>query len=318
MTSKLLWGLLSMVLVIISGVVTSCAGLSPSSSPASSPLSPPPSSYPVDIIGRVTIANSITGDTKGKTEPTTYVKEFWIVQTSIRNKAYKFPVKSTDIWIVGAESNPNSFVGQLIPTSLLSNLIQSPVTILKGQSGEMMLCFGVSTRGLNPSDYQIGLKGSWMKGQDSYGKLVNSNVIAEVYDWDSQKVVQAGKRMLPATEPTEETFTIQGYVSQPFGQGKNITLKLIKSETGDRTKVIDFKTDKSPALVVYGYTPTSQISSNIMLWYQVGDTYGSDVWTTPFIPPWRSQVFPIEGYGKIKLKVESSGCNWWVKIGVEQ
>ena len=320
MTGKLLWGLLSMALVIIGGVVTGCAELSPSASPTSLPLSPPSSSYPVDIIGRVTIANSVITDIKGKIEPTTHVKEFWIVQTSIRNKAFKFPVTSTDHWLIMANpdcnlSEPNCLVGQSI-----GNVFQSPVTIQDGQSSEMMIGFGVFTRGLNPSDYQICLKGhaGLPRIADSYGKLVNSNIIAEVYDWDSQKVVQVGKRMSPTTEPTEETFTIQGYVSQPFGQSKDITLKLIKSETGDRTKVIDFKTDKSPVLVVYDYTPTSQISSNIMLWYQVGDAYGSDVWTTPFIPPWRSNVFPIEGYGKIKLKVESSRCNWWVKIGVEQ
>jgi hypothetical protein len=178
-----------LLFVLISGLNTGCEGLS---------LAPtlPDSEYPVDIIGRVTIVKTVIA---GMAEHTIRGKEFWIVETSIRNKDYQTSVNATSLWAIGLKSKP-SIIGYIE-----EEFTPSSVRIPQGQSGKMILCFGVKA-GLNPSDYQICLFGyaSYATQQrvsipSSYGNLVNTNTIAEIYDWDSQKVVQEVKQASPAT-----------------------------------------------------------------------------------------------------------------------
>jgi hypothetical protein len=223
----------ALLLVMISGLTVGCAGLSSATNSPTSALTPPSSQYPVDIIGRVTIANNVIA---GKNE---YKGEFWLVQTSIRNKAYQTPVTSTADWIIGIESKPDSMVG-----SSIGNFTQSPVIIPQGQSGEMILCFGVVS-GLNPSDYQICLQGYTAKeGQipDSYGKLVNTGTVAEIYDWDSQRVIQAGKRVLPATNIAtlgERGIFVMIAPAEGWGYAIYVDLKPTQSAIAGKVYVVD-------------------------------------------------------------------------------
>lgn len=100
--------------------------------------------------------------------------------------------------------------------------------------------------------------------------------------------------------------------------GKPIQLKLIKSFNGDNTKIVDFTVDKSPVTVIWGTTPTSQIQSNFDLSWQseADNNYGSEWWT--FQASFYNNCQILEGIGKYKLRIQSSGCSWWVKVGVEK
>lgn len=163
---------IALLLVIVVSAI-GCTGLS-------STTNPPSSSYPADIIGRVTIpkyviagnAPWVAGNAPGDNA------EFWVVQVSVKNKAYQNPITSESaMWAVTTIPQYNP-----LGASFASPL----VTIPKGQSGEMMFCFEVFG-GLNPNDYQIRYMG---QSPDSYGKLINTGVVVDMYDWDSKKVLQ--------------------------------------------------------------------------------------------------------------------------------
>jgi hypothetical protein len=139
-----------------------------SSSNNTSTLTPPSSSYPADIIGSVTISKSVIGQNMPQTLKG---EEFWIVQTAIRNKTYQNPIDDRPVWY---------FRG--ITSSLVNS---SHVIIPQGQTSEMILCFMVDA-GLNPNNYQICYGGQIPV---SYGNLVNTGTVAEVYDWDLKKVI---------------------------------------------------------------------------------------------------------------------------------
>jgi hypothetical protein len=210
-------------LVLISGLITGCEVLS------SAPKLPD-SEYPVDIIGRVTIAKTVIA---GKTEHTRSGNDFWIVETSIRNKAYQTPVTATSQWAIGLESKP-SIIGYIDEV-----FTPSSVTIPQGQSGKMILCFGLKA-GLNSSDYQICLFGYASYATQkrvliptSYGNLINTNTIAKIYDWDSQNVAQPGKQTSPVTNiASVEGMSVQ-LVAVPWAKvGLCVQLKPINAKVG--------------------------------------------------------------------------------------
>ncbi len=146
----------------------------------------PSSSYPVDIIGQVIIAQSVIADGK---EHKMNGEEYWIIQTSIRNKSYQTTINSHVLWNIGKKSNPNYHAGGLI--------MNTGQQIEQGKSGTVTLCFMVSAVGLNPNDHQLCLFG-WAKNvnnkivqiPDSYGPLIDTKAIAETYDWNSQKIIK--------------------------------------------------------------------------------------------------------------------------------
>ena len=73
-----------------------------------------------------------------------------------------------------------------------------------------------------------------------------------------------------------------------------------------------------------GRDGNSQIQSSLVVWEQgpgAGVKVGSDAWHSNIhvIQPNSSPVLYdiLEGTGTYRLKIESSGCNWWVKVGIE-
>ena len=171
----------ALLLVVISGLITGCAGLS-------SVPTPPDSPYPADIIGRVTIAKKIVADGREHV-PLRNDCAYWIVEVSVKNKEYQNPVTfvwnqymslpqgvgSTTIWSI-------IYNDKLLSGTAFKSL---PVTVPKGQSGNIILSFEVID--INPSDAQICYKG---QEPFSYGTLITGDTVA-VYDWDLKKVTQA-------------------------------------------------------------------------------------------------------------------------------
>ncbi len=106
--------------------------------------------------------------------------------------------------------------------------------------------------------------------------------------------------------------------------GKIIPLEVIQSFTGNNTKIVDFKVDKSPIVVTWEKTVTSNIQSSFDIYWQseVDKGYGTDYWTSQlnmgFSFTGDTPHLTLEGTGKYRLKIESSGCTWKVTVGVEQ
>jgi hypothetical protein len=107
-------------------------------------------------------------------------------------------------------------------------------------------------------------------------------------------------------------------------------LKVIQSWTGNEAKTVNFKTDKSPVIVVYGGTKTSQFGSTLYVYVQGGSSgYYPDIGTTGWIDVNKlgmgdtgfvgsTQSGVLQGSGKFRLWINSTGCNWWVKVAIEQ
>jgi hypothetical protein len=270
---------IALLLVSIGELAIGCAGLS-----STSPLS---SLYPADIIGRVTIPKYILIDNMQL--PPGDNAEWWIVKVSIKNKGYQNPITSEG-WKISTSPAGGDY------SPLGGAYTPPPVTISKGQSGEIIFCFKI-VAGLNPTNYQISYLG---QQPYSYGLLVNVDIGTVAYDWYFKKIVNT---------TVVDTFLVTV-------NGKVVQLKVIKSFTGDNTKIVDFTTDKSPVVVAWWTTPISQIQSSFTLWWQSGSDVGSDLWTTKPIPPWSNTII-LEGTGRYRLKIESSGYSWRVKVGVE-
>jgi hypothetical protein len=184
-------------IILILTIVTGCSAFS-TTNPTYTPLVPNSSSYPVEITGRVTVANTIVVNQKQTKPPQ---GEYWIVQASITNKEYQLPIKTDNMWTI--EYLESGHFGQ-IGSSLSSRSFPSDITIPQGKSGQIILCFMITPLGINPNDCRICLAGYASKNgqiRDSYGKLKNKGIVAEIYDWDSQKILQVGKVVTPFTVP---------------------------------------------------------------------------------------------------------------------
>ena len=92
---------------------------------------------------------------------------------------------------------------------------------------------------------------------------------------------------------------------------KLVTLKTVASWSGDESKKIKFKASKSPWVINSGARVTSNLGSKfeVRVLKEINsvigiyeNSYGNTL---------------IEETGEFVIEVESSGCEWWVKIGIE-
>jgi hypothetical protein len=103
-----------------------------------------------------------------------------------------------------------------------------------------------------------------------------------------------------------------------LGGTQHVTLNTVYKWTGNTNKTLDFNATVSPSVINYGYNSTSKITSSFRV-----DIQGSKGSNYPPIGSEISEAImyngtPIEGLGQFRLIVSSSGCDWWIKIGVEQ
>ena len=200
---------ITLSLVMVIGLATSCAVPSSTSPPSSTPT-PPASEYPADISGRVTIADKVVVELPNsgkKFEPTPLGKErgWWIVDVSVKNKDYEKPI--TSIWDttlsmpIGTEylmwsiTMDGKVWGGL---EWVDAFIPAPMSVDKGQDGKTTFLFEVPNKYISLSDLQICYRG---QEPYSYGKLSGGDRVA-VYDWDLKKAVEETE------EPTTPTPTV--------------------------------------------------------------------------------------------------------------
>lgn len=246
MNEKLLFCFLS-VFVVLSLSLTACSkvtNIQSSPDSLSSGITPPSSSFPVDIIGRVTIAQTVIAENQEKLPQSG--NEFWIVQISIRNKTYQTSVTSDShtMWKIGVESSPEKIWGTSIGDAY--PLSSAPITIQPGQSGEIVKWFSVVS-GISPTDYQIWLAGYSPRDgvtiPNSWGNLVNSDTMATVYNWDQQKIILATKApsisKTTKTSPLANVATLQEMYQNLFTGLLAVVLKPNNSTKANTTYKVD-------------------------------------------------------------------------------
>jgi hypothetical protein len=113
----------------------------------------------------------------------------------------------------------------------------------------------------------------------------------------------------PAEAPKKETYTvIKGQMFQSKG---TMLLKTVASWSGEESKNIRYKATKSPWVINYGATPTSRLASKLSV--RVYKKLSSEIGLS--MNDYGETL--VEDTGDFDIKVESSGCKWWVKIGTE-
>jgi len=128
------------------------------------------------------------------------------------------------------------------------------------------------------------------------------------------------------TEEPVELYSLNKYTlvekDLPLNMS-SIMLRTIERWEGDGSKEIKFKATKSPWVVNAGYTPTSQISTKFRLFvYSAAQseqplmfaTFGYEETEGPFKGV---HSLIVEGTGDYIIYISASGCEWWVKVGVE-
>jgi hypothetical protein len=159
-----------------------------------SSMTPPASEYPADIIGRVTIANNLIADGK-EVQPYGTNTNYWIVEVSLKNKDYQYPVSSRRDKSIPLPEGVD-FIWSIIFNGKVwaAPILGSPlITVPQGESGNMIFPFEMG-RDDKTSDVLICYQG---QEPFSYGELIDGDSVA-VYDWDLKKATQ--------TEETRETI----------------------------------------------------------------------------------------------------------------
>lgn len=263
---------------------------------------PPASKYPADISGYVTVAEKVKCLTAIAVPPNRDSDIFWIVGVLVKNNAYSDPVEA---------SFQTSYKGWVITASdkvyrpRACGSKTEPLSLALGQTGQFMLHFSVP-QSLQISDAQICYQG---QEPYSYGKLTGGDKVA-AYDWDLKKVVAEER---PEEQPIETYVVYKGPLSGSYTKD----LKTVEHWTGSDKIIVEFYADKSPLVINYGYTRTSEIKStlHISIQSEKGNIYpliGSEIWQVIM-----NNGKILEGAGGYKIKVTSSGCDWWIKIGLE-
>ena len=156
-----------------------------------------------------------------------------------------------------------------------------------------------------------------LRGQWLFTILILATLLTLILSTACAPVKEKGEAM--ESEPVIEEYYIFGLFSDRY-----ISLRTVGVWEGEGDKLIEFSLDKSPAVLNLAYTPTSTISYGFDYGLQ-GRGYsdlGSKFWSKLTGPTRESgntyhmsQV--VEGTGKFRLKITSSGAHWYVRLGVE-
>jgi hypothetical protein len=197
----------------------------------SSIINIPSTSYPIDIIGHVTVANSVMA---GGTTYQLNGSQYWIVQIALRNKLSQTFILA-GISIVST-NNPTNFAGIGNPMVLpdYPPAGKQGAQYTPGETNQFTLCFGASN-GLDPKQYQICvsynvLNGQTVSSEKAYGALVNTGSITEAYNWDLQQATGLTSSQTSVTQSTAATpsgtytGTIIGNIQQSVSFQSNNTL----------------------------------------------------------------------------------------------
>jgi hypothetical protein len=288
----------------------------------------PSSKYAADISGKVTIVDKISFvDSKSGNRYTWDgdggLYKYWVIDLSVKNM-YNNPIKSfylysdplpkgigyTDVWSLVSSNNKSidilfnnysgSFQGE-------GNFIPNNLSIKNGEMGKFILIFGVMSSSV--SDTRIVYRG---EEPYSYGKITGGDKVA-AYDWDLKKAI--------ATAPTPSTN--KELYRLPTG---NLELQTLGQWNGTGNKDISFSINKSPWVINYDFTTTSNIMSEITVtvcvkseWekrqsYSLGDIM-SGLWIWADLGHQKYILVPQQG--EYIINIISTGVNWSIKAGAE-
>jgi hypothetical protein len=266
---------LALSLVMLMVVVVDCA------------QSPQTSKYPADISGRVTIADTILSPEVNEPIPASEGGIWWIVQVSVRNISYSQPISPYDFTI--ALVNGGRSGGIPYPYDQDS--------IATGCSGQFILYFEM------PLSYDVGNTQICYEGQSpvSYGKLSKQGNVS-LYHFVSPT---------PKPSPTPNT---ESYLVHPYDYNKYMQLKTVASWQGTTSKKMKFTVTQVPCIINYGWSPTSAISSYVVVY-----AWDKDNVSPSAIPDQGEGIWMIEldKEGTYTVEVEAVGAAWWLKMGVE-
>lgn len=123
------------------------------------------------------------------------------------------------------------------------------------------------------------------------------------------------------TKPTTTPATFDKYIIPPagvIGNWKVGNLRTVKQWEGTGSKELSYRADKTPWVLNAGYKVTSQISSKFSV-YVSKPTQISGVEQILYAQETRDGIscILVQEKGNFKINIESSGANWWVRIGTE-
>jgi hypothetical protein len=96
--------------------------------------------------------------------------------------------------------------------------------------------------------------------------------------------------------------------------GGTMMLETVGSWEGSDSRDIYFEADKSPWVINAGYRETSKISSSFQVAVQSEEAFRRGSHLANFLSQYNNT---FEGTGSFVIIVFASGCEWWLKVGVE-
>ncbi|MGD0857382.1 MAG: hypothetical protein ABSA18_16540 [Dehalococcoidia bacterium] len=269
---------------------------------------------PAEITGNVIITNSLQFQAGGQLQnvQATETNVFWIIEVKVKNSNYKKPISSWDPWFITTNNNSYKMSTPFMNVTSATDMIVQP-----GGSGLAILRFTV------PNQLLIDSCHLCYQGQTPFscGKLTGGNR-EYAYNWDSKLVVKgtAPQPSIAGQSQASPQFSDQYVLMTLANPDRYMELRTIAHWEGSESIKIPFSCDKSPWVMNYGLTPTSNIASHLYIpvckiqqdkiirQYALQKSYG------PF-----KGVYSIimEETGSFTLDVDASGCLWWIKIGCE-
>lgn len=263
-------------------------------------------SSPAIIHGQVIIADKLQALTAIPVPPNPNNNDevFWIVKGTFKNLSYNNPIivqwdKCYDGWVIisGEQVYKPNCVGSITSDKSFS--------VEQGQTGEFT--FNV----IVPRSLTIDKAEICYQGQEpfSYGTLSGGSIVL-AYDWESKSEIK---------HPFDDFMVA----------GKNMQLRTIASWSGSETNHIQFETDKSPWVLNWGYSKSSEIASKFDIFviteagyrrYEVGDIPAAGILAAFVGLVWAPDEYGsivVPEAGNFVIVIEASGVNWQVKVGVE-
>lgn len=105
--------------------------------------------------------------------------------------------------------------------------------------------------------------------------------------------------------------------SDEYYKAERIRLNTVKSWQGTEMKEIRYNANKSPWVLNAGYKATSKLGSkfDVIIARETEMGFGLEVGYGSVFNGVHSYV--VEGAGEFLIGIDTSGCEWWARVGVE-
>lgn len=298
------------VIALLGATVSAFAGVEPFSdakaevvawfqevgSQTPTPQSPPASKYPADIIGHVTITETVkakypSGPHKGETMEMTPLEGqiFWIADISVKNKFYEDAVTaSSSHWKILVDDK-----GYEVPRPFTGIQSAYPLSVPMGETGKTTIRFSV------PDTLKVSSAKLCYQGQEpySYGKLTSGDKVA-VYDWDLKRAVEGTEGAGQTAVAEDWLFTLHG---QHWKKDGTLIVKLTITNLNGRRDFgflgnFDLVAIDSTNKIVEPWVPTRTPKEMAKEMAEKGILF--------YIPPYSKEFYPNESWtGELKFEM---------------